>query len=204
MNNSDLIALAAIFLNLITLGIVIFQTKLSKNSFDISNSSFQKDKQIRELEILPKMHFVIHVQLRLEEWKEKVQNIKEQLEIAVENQNHQALKEISSLGRITPKGLVVRFMYEECPDWLSEVYITGAKYYYYVAAPLKDVWDEKENKGRMFLCEKNNEYSDSIIERCDESIYYLNQLLKYIEDAIPSVFLNSPESLADSKFLTEE
>lgn len=197
----EMVGIGALLLNTITLAIVFYQTKLSKKGFQLSKTSFDTDKKIREMSIVPKMYFVLHVQLKIEEWIYNIQKLKEEMEIALKDNNENALENIANKGLKTCKGLVNKFYYEKNPDWLSEIYIAGAKYYYYVFAPISGLWDEKNKKGRMNLL---NWDGDSLIARCDESEAHLKKLLEYINDFVPEVFKEVPDSISDYKFLSDD
>lgn len=200
MSIGEMIGIGALILNIITLIIVIYQTRLSREGFQLSKTSFDKDKRIREMSIVPKMHYVIYVQIQIEKWIDRIKVVKEEMELALKDGNNRALEHVASQGLKTCKGIVNKFYYENSPDWLSEIYMTGAKYYYYVFAPICELWDYNGNEGRMFLLE---EKGDSLIDRCDESEFHLRKLLEYIDDSVPSIFTEAPDSIPDDKFLSD-
>lgn len=199
---SEWLTLLAIALNLITLGVVISQTRIAKKSYDMSAESFKKDKQIREISLLPKMYFVIHVQIEFDKWIKTLNEIKTELEIVARDGSEQALKQIAEKGPKSCEGLVERFMYEKSPNWLAELYMSGAKHYYNSMTNLKSLWNDKTEKGNLFMI---NQYdvAESLIDRFKESIYFLEELKRYINDAIPDVILLTPDSISDDRFLSK-
>ena len=203
MTNGEIVGLVALILNIITLFIVIYQTRLSRKSFQISEISFKENNKVREMSIVPKMHFVIHVKIQIEKWIENIKNIREEMELAVKDNNDKALKQISKRGLKSCKGLVDKFYYEKSPDWLAEIYMASAKYYYSAYAPISNLWDEKENKGRLYALVKNSEYSETLIDRCNETEMQLTKLLGYINNVIPNVLMEVPESISDDKYLND-
>ncbi len=195
--NINLIVFYGLIVNFLTLVLVLMQTKISKDTLIIANQSLIDDKKIREIQMLPKMNFVIHVQIQLETWLIFLQQTREELELAIENDNGDALETISGYGEKIPEGIIDKFMYEHSPGWLSEIYEAGAQYYYACVTTLSSLWDMNEKKGRLPYC-------DSVIERFNEHIYAIEELLKYIHNTIPLVFLNAPARLSVDNFMAKD
>jgi hypothetical protein len=191
------LAVAAVVLNIITLLVVIYQTSLTRNSLKIANQAIEIGKEIRQLEMLPRADFVIRVRHDLEAWNEHLSKAAKLLEINIKEKNEQLYKEISQIAPNSPSGLIDRYMFENAPNWLSEIWITGARYYYSSTVNLYGLWDYELDK-------PNRRDYQAIIERCQESSFYIQRLLAYVDEIVPDVYLNCPASLSDEKFLTKD
>lgn len=202
-NISDILTIVALIFNFITLLIVLYQTKLSKEAYEISERAFNNDKMIKELEQLPKINFVIHVNIQFDKWIRYLTDVSEQLYIIKRDNNGVALKQISENAPKTCKGLVESSYYEQAPEWLQEIYMCGAKYYYNSTANLSNLWDNKNNLGRLDMLE-NKDGLESIIERIENSLQSIKELQGYINNKMPMVILNTPESISDRKYLSED
>ncbi|WP_372999765.1 hypothetical protein [Lutispora sp.] len=196
MSTSDIIALIALTLNLITLIIVIYQTNLTRKSVNIANESIDRDRKVRQLEMLPRANFIIHVGLRIDQWLDEIEQVREDLSLACKDENAIALREIAKRGLHSPKGLVDSSFYEKSPDWLAEIYMSAARFYYPCIGPLYELWDEEINKANFFICK-------SIIERCAETEVHLLKLRSYLINLIPDSYLEAPASLPDRSYLSD-
>ena len=94
-------------------------------------------------------------------------------------------------------------MYEKSPDWLAQLYMSGAKHYYNSMANLKYLWDENTGKGNLFMI-KHDDKSEDLIDIFEESIYFIEKLKNYIKDTIPDAVLLAPDSISDERFLSKE
>ena len=100
------------------------------------------------------------------------------------------------LGLDTPHGMVDKFMYEKGPPWLSTLLITAARYHYTVACNFAAFSRFKDD-------ESGFNATQSLLDRSQNSIAAIEEILGYLEDMIPDVVLNSPASIDDEKFLTD-
>jgi len=196
MNTNDIFALIALVFNLITLFIVIKQTNLTRKSVSFAKESIDRDRRVRQLEMLPRADFIIHVGLRIEHWLDEIKRVKGELDLAIKEENEMALREIAKRGFHSPKGLVDSGFYENSPDWLAEIYISAARFYYPCIAPLYELWDEERKKANFFMC-------DSILEKCVETEIHLLELRSYLKDLIPDSYLEAPASLPDRSYLSD-
>ena len=69
----DIATLVAVFINTIALIVVIYQTRIAKQSLTTTKKSIDDAKIQRQLETLPKFTWVIEVQVQLEHWKKDLQ-----------------------------------------------------------------------------------------------------------------------------------
>ncbi|HHY77502.1 MAG TPA: hypothetical protein GX498_03175 [Clostridiales bacterium] len=196
MSENWIMTIIALVLNLITFFIVVYQTKLTRESVSIAKESIDRDRKVRQLEMLPRANFIIHVSLRVNQWLDEVKQTKEEINLALKDENAMALKEIAKRVVHTPKGLVDRFFYEKSPDWLAEIYMSAARYYYSCIGPLFELWDDETNKANFFMCK-------SLIDRCDETEKNLLELKSYLKNLIPDSYIEAPASLPDRSYLSD-
>ncbi|MCF7794899.1 hypothetical protein K9M50_00870 [Patescibacteria group bacterium] len=188
--------IVALVVNTIALIVVIFQTIFTKRSLNITKQSIDDAKTQRQLENLPKFTWIIEVQVQLEHWKKDLQERLELLQKGINEKNNETIQKASNTKITQPKDLSLnKFLYDNMPTWLRELWISGAQYYYDAITPLFYVYkDEKPNY----------DYSQSWIdERGKDSLYALSKLLEYLKDMIPPVILNTPASLSDKDFLKD-
>lgn len=121
MNIAAKLSFGALLLNLITLGIVLWQTSITRSALLIADESNIRDIKTRQLETLPRANLIIYVQMKQDQWVDKIEKVKEQIEVALKDENPDAIKEISEIGLKAPKGLVDRFIYEKSTGWLAEI-----------------------------------------------------------------------------------
>jgi len=192
----EITTLIALLVNTIALTIVIYQTSIAKRTLTITKKSIDDAKTQRQLEILPKFTWVIEVQAQLEHWKKDLWERKDKLQKGLNEKNAEIVKDASNTRIKSPKDLSLnKFLYDNMPSWLRELWMSGAQYYYDAIAPLPYVYkDEKPNYS----------YAQSWLnERSEDSLQAISKLLEYLKDMVPQVILNTPASLSDKDFLRD-
>lgn len=192
----DIATLVALFINTIVLIVVIYQTRIAMQSLTATKKSIDDAKTQRQLEALPKFTWVIEVQVQLEYWKKDLQEKRDLLQKGVDEKNDEMFQKASNTRIKNLKDLSLdRFLYDNMPAWLRELWMSGAQYYYDAIATLPYVYkDEKSNYS----------YAGSWIkERCEDSLQAISKLLEYLKDMVPPVILNTPASLSDKDFLRD-
>ncbi len=192
---TDIATAVALVVNTLALLFVIYQTWLAKRSLSATRESLNEAKLERQLEVLPKFGWVIQVQADLEKWQKDLLEKQQQLEEAVRKTNGTVLRNIAEKSPKQPRELGLRkIVYDNMPSWIREIWISGAQYYYDAASPLLFVWRDGV---------PNFEYAEKwISERGEDSKKAISTLLKYTEDMVPPVILNTPASLSERDFLT--
>ncbi|MGV8131706.1 MAG: hypothetical protein ACP5N7_06425 [Candidatus Pacearchaeota archaeon] len=192
----DIATSVALVINLIALFWVIYQTELTKRSLTLTKQSIDDAKTQRQLEILPKVAWIIEVQVKLEFWEKDLQERTVMLQKGINEKNNVMIKSASETKIMNPKDLSLdRFLYDKIPSWLRELWMSGAQYYYDAIAPLSYAYKDKE---------ANYDYSQKWIdERSKDSLHALSTLLDYFENMIPPVILNTPTSLSNEDFLRD-
>ena len=194
MSVSDWAPIVALALNVAALGFVGYQTNLSRKSLDAAKQTIDDARRSRSLEILPRANWVIEVHWRLERWRSDLQKVGESLRAALKTKDDAILQEVAAGGLESPQGLVSRFTYENAPDWLVTIMMTGVQYYYDCRAPTLYLWNAEKEQPNYGLAEM-------LLESSGESVEEISTLLGYIDDMVPATYLGSPASLSDEKFL---
>ena len=65
----DIATLVALLINTIALIVIIYQTHIARQSLATTKKSIDEAKTQRQLEALPKLTWVIEVQVQLEHWE---------------------------------------------------------------------------------------------------------------------------------------
>ena len=192
----NIATLVALLINTIALIVVIYQTRIARRSLTVTKKSIDDAKTQRQLEILPKFTWVIEVQVQLEHWKKDLQEKKDMLQKGVDKKDKDMFKKASDTKIKSPKDLSLnRFIYDNMPSWLRELWMSGAQYYYDAIAPLPYVYKDVT---------PNYSYAQSWIkERSEDSLRAISKLLEYLKDMVPPVILNTPASLSDKDFLRD-
>jgi hypothetical protein len=193
---TDFLTIIALVLNFAALIVVMIQTILTRKALDTARTSIESSRKTRELEDLPRASLIIIVQNDLLKWKKELQDAISSLRIISQSQDSNELRTLGHRGLKSPKGLIIKYRYEHCPNWLSVIWVTGAQYYYNAKAPQCDLWNDRTNQ-------PNFNFVEMMISLYQKSIEGLTDLLAYIDDIVPKAYLESPASLNDESFLTD-
>lgn len=192
-----IITIITLIINLVATAFAIFQTWLAKKSLKAAKESIESSKTQRQLEILPKSGWVIQIQVHLERWQKDLADKQKALRLARENQDKDLMKKIASSGITDPKRLSLdRFMYDEMPAWLGEIWLSAAQYYYNTMPALHYIYEEGKEPKYDFILGMEN--------RCKESEEAIKSLLRYIKDMIPDVILETPASISNREFFRDQ
>lgn len=186
---STYIALIAVLINLITLVVVIRQTRYTSETLKKTNESFEASKIVYQLKNLPKANLIIKVQMYLNNWKQELIDV-----VNIINSNENDKNKIEKVVEKAPKSskLIDKYSFELMPLWLQELWMIGARYYYNSACLIKDMLDKE-----TLTLKKDSTYYK---ERFEESIDSISKIEKYIEEAIPDVYLHSPADSNDESY----
>lgn len=197
MNNFTGIAtVITLIINTAALLLVIYQAHLSKQALSATRKSIDDAKTERQLDVLPKINWIITVQVCLKNWEQSLQEKQVKLLRALNEKDDNILTALANTHIKSPKDLALdRFLYDNMPTWLREIWMSGAQYYYDAMAPMQCLW--KESVGAQYPI------ADSLNERCAESEKAISVLLEYIKDMVPQVILNTPASLSNETFFNQ-
>ena len=189
-----IIAIVVGVLNFFALAFLGWQTLLTRRSVQLAERSIQEGQRVRELSDLPKANLVIHAQLQIQKWRTDLQQLVED-EAYIRTQikaNDHALG--IKYGIKSPKGLIIKPLYDISPSWLQIIVITAAQYYYDCKALASSLSPTKEPELALSLL-------PDIVDRAKVGIIRMTELLSYIEKMVPEWYLESPASLKDSDFM---
>ncbi len=195
-NLSAILTIIALGLNFVALCVVAYQTYLNRRSLNLAKQSIDEDRRTRQIELLPRAHFIFEVQYHLKKWLEDIEKTITELQDAFDSKNLDLLIKISEKALKSPEGLVDKFSYEKGPRWLSEIWLASAQYYYDFNIPLRDLWSDKRQEPFWDL-------APDLIERGREHSYHISNLLGYIDQTVPESYAAAPASISDSKFLSD-
>jgi len=192
----EIITIITLIINIVVLAIVGFQTYYTKKSFNSTKESLKVAKEsielsriYRQLEQLPEKNAVIHVKNCLERWNDEIkQTIK-----YLEDEDKEKIIKLSEKKLIVKKELLDYYSYTEMKKWLAIIYATGVQYYYTSSCNYPYLYNKETEK---------IEY-EHYLQRFKESNYYLEILLKYIDEQIPKVFLKCPAKYNTVDFLKQ-
>lgn len=191
MELSDILIIAVLFLNLVAVSMVVYQAYLNRSAFTSAIKALDQDRKKRETELLPKAHYIFKTQFHLNRWQKSITDINAELKQAVETKDADTLKRLAAKALKSPKGLVQGFSFEKGPNWLVELLLAGAQYYFSYHASLSDLWDETHQAPVW------DAVSD-ILKTGEEYTFHLKNLLGYIDNAMPESYAEAPaEMLAD-------
>ena len=193
---SKILSLLALLLSLAALIVVSIQTVITRKTLDATRESIDLSRKVRELEMLPRANFVINVQNDLIKWNKEFQDTIDVLYTIYSKQDKVGLKSIAQKGLKSPKGLINKYLYEHCPNWLAVIWVTGAQYYYNAKAPQCELWNDRTD-------EPNFSFIEMMITRYQESIKGISELLVYVGEIVPNAYLESPASINDDSFLSD-
>jgi hypothetical protein len=190
MELSEILIIIVLFLNLIAILFVAYQTYLSRNSLLLTIKNLNQDRKKHDVELLPKAHFIFKAQFHLNRWLKSVTDINTELKKAIKIQDADTLKKLAGKALKSPKGLVDGFSFEKGPNWLVELLLAGAQYYFLYHAALNDLWDEVQQTPSW-------EKAPEIIKTGEEYSFHLKSLLNYIDQAIPESYAEAPAGIYD-------
>jgi len=194
MDLITILTIIALILNVVALCAVAYQTHLNRKALILAKESIDEGRKDRQIEMLPRAGLVLEARYLLNKWYADLEKLKIEIQQAQKSQIDSSLKKISEKAIKTPKGLVSKSFYENAPRWIIEIVLTGAQYYYDCHAPMKNLWLTKEQKPFWSL-------ALDLLERFNESLARIIELLSYIDHIVPEAYAHAPASLMDYDFL---
>lgn len=196
MTLAEKVTVVVLAANLIALLAVTYQIYQNRQSILLTKHSIDADRKIRQAQLLPSVHFVIHVQVLLKMWLNDIAEILEALENSLTGKDVAGAKEISRRALSSPKGLVKTFLYQKGPPWLSQVCMAAAQHYYGFHSVLSALQSASVN-------ETDCELVADVISEGKRSAMNIQSLLEYIDWIVPEAVAHAPASLNDNDFLSD-
>jgi hypothetical protein len=188
MDIGTIIAIVVGSVNLLALAFVAWQAMLTRKSVQMA-------QRTTEISDLPKANAVIHVQYYLNKWKTELEQI-----ITDEKYIRAQVRAADTTlgekyGLTTPKGLIIKPVYDSLPSWLQIICISAAQYYY----------DCKAHALLLSADEFNTEtklrHLSNTVDLARANASRIKEMLSYIEKMIPEWYLNCPASIQDDRFM---
>jgi len=191
----DIITIVTSIATLVVLGFTIYQAHLTRNTLIETKKSIDQEKVNRQISLLPKFEYIIEVEVELKYWQEELETRSKKLKKAFMKKDSTILEELSKTKTRSPSDLrLSKYQYDHMPDWLSQLWLSGAQYYFDAMASMQFLY--KDSKGEFGLAE-------ILFRRCDESSYSIAELRGYISNMIPDVILKTPASTRNSEFFKD-
>jgi len=187
MDAATVIAIFIGCINLVALVFVVRQTHLT-------HRLIQTSERVKQISDLPEVDAVIQLRIHIGKWKADLEQI-----IADERYiRAQVQKGDSELGKKygldTPRGLIIKPIYDELPRWMQVVLMTAAQYYYNCKVLASCLSSNEEPQFILRLLPE-------VIDRAKIGVSQMTESLSYIDDMTPQWYLNSPASIADWEFM---
>lgn len=183
-----IIAIVVGSVSLLTLAFVAWQTRLT-------HKSVQMAQRTTEISDLPKASAVIEVKNYLNKWKTELDQVitdEKYIKAQVQAADTTLGKKY---GLTTPKGLIIKPVYDSLPPWLQIICISAAQCYY-------------DCKGRALLLSSNDFNTEAklgllseIVDLATANASRIKKMLSYIEKMVPEWYLNCPASIQDDRFM---
>jgi len=187
MDAATIIAIFIGCINLVALVFVVRQTRLT-------HRLIQTSERVKQISDLPEVDAVIQLRIHIEEWKADLEQI-------IANERYiraQVQKGDSELGKKygldTPRGLIIKPIYDELPRWMQVVLMTAAQYYYNCKVLASCLSSNQEPQSTLRLLPE-------VIDRAKIGVSQMTESLSYIDDMAPQWYLNSPASIAEREFM---
>lgn len=186
MDTATTIAIVIGVVNLLALAFVAYQTMLTRKSVQMA-------RRTTEISDLPKASAVIWAQTFVSKWKSELEQIiSDEKTIRMQVQAGDPTLG-DKYGLKTPKGVILKPVYDSLPPWLQIIVISAAEYYYECKSLASALSDEKPDFALRLLPE--------VINRAKLGVSRITEMLSYIDNMVPEWYLNSPASIQDDKFM---
>ncbi len=159
--------LVALILNLVTLMVVGYQTRLTKNAIRTTDRQLSLSVRANQIEMLNHPYRVIAVLNSFESWLAELERDVSALETSGRSPklwnrfwgwrerlvlwNNPAIEKCSTRGLDSPRGLVVTGEYEDMPIWLQTLLMAGVQHYYVAKSFLPFLWDDRPAHSARWL-----------------------------------------------------
>lgn len=193
MSATEIATIVALLLNAGALGVVAYQTSLTRKSLIATDRAVGLSVKTIQVEMLPNANWVITVRVSLEGWRADLQETAAACRDALEGRDSAQVKALAGRGLMSPRGLVKRYSAEHMPSWLSTIWLAAAQYYYNAKSAQPYLWRADEDGPDFRIV-------PDFVTRCEHSIRGLDGLLELIGDVVPDVYSESPASLNDDRF----
>ena len=131
MELSEILIIIVLFLNLIAILFVAYQTYLSRNSLLLTIKNLNQDRKKHDVELLPKAHFIFKAQFHLNRWLKSVTDINTELKKAIKIQDADTLKNLPAKRLKAQRGLWMGFPLKKAPTGWWNFFWPGLSIIFY-------------------------------------------------------------------------
>jgi hypothetical protein len=197
MDTATIIVIVIGCVNLGALIVVAWQTWLTRRSVKLSQQNLQIAQSVAEIDDLPESGSIIWVQTFLQRWVEELDEIIKD-EAQIRNAILSGKRGIGKkYGLDTPKGIVMKPIYDGLHKWLQIIVMAAAQYYYYGKSCAHQLSGESlsEYKSDFIL-----RLLPDVIKNCEFACTEIKKMQALIKNKVPQWYLNSPARIQDSEF----
>lgn len=195
LSTMDIITIITSIATLVALGFTVYQAILTRDTLLETKKSIDQEKVNRQISLLPKFEWIIQVEVELKMWQETLEGKNKKLNEAVVNKDEDILKELSKSRFKKPSDLnLSRYQYEKMPEWLSQLWLSGAQYYYQGLGSMEYLYSDSK---------PNYHLAKMLISNTSTSSYAISELRGYISGMIPEVILETPASINSGEFFKD-
>lgn len=191
----DMMAIVTSFVTFVALCVTIYQARLTRKGLAETRKSIDQEKMNRQISMLPKFDWIIQVDVELNQWQKELKKRSARLKEAMEKKDSTILEELSKSRTNRPSDLrLSKYEYDHMPDWLAQLWLSGAQYYYDAMASMQALY--KDGKAEFGLAEL-------LLQRSVECSHSISELRGYIADMVPDVILETPASVNNAEFFRD-
>src|SRR5690606_20563254 len=108
----------------------IYQAKTAARSLEVTRNSIDQEMRNRQISLLPKFDWIIQTDVELSAWENRLKDESMKLKELHKNKDFEKIDIRRKL--ITRPGdlYLSKYQYENMPDWLSQLWLSGAQYYF--------------------------------------------------------------------------
>lgn len=186
MDTATIIAIIIGALNLLALMFVAYQTRLTRKSLQLV-------KRTTEISDLPEADAMLWAQTFVNKWKAELEQI-----ISDEKTIRRQVETGDSTlgdkyGLKTPKGIIIKPVYDSLPTWLQIIVMSSAQYYWECKSAASLLSGEKPEFILRLL--------PDVINRAKTGVARITEMQLYVENIVPEWYLNCPASMQGDRFM---
>ena len=187
----EMITTVVLLVNVGALVFVGIQTRLTRRALALAEKTFRESQRTKEILDLPQGSLMLTLKAEINMWREKLQAIIDN-ENSIRAQLKKGNKTLGSeYGRESPKGIIIRCIYDNSPGWMQVIYVSAAQYYFHC-------------KGAAFSLLSMPQISDNCVDDLVKTARWgvrrISEILTYIDERLPEWYLECPARISESKF----
>jgi len=180
-------------ITIITLLFVAYQVylnketlKLTEKTLDMTKVNIESEQKLRTIQHLNDINKATNVNAFMQVCLNTLNKLILDLNSILEHHDKEKAEKIYMKYNVPFKDIFIyNNLISELPEWLNQLYITSASYYYHGLRYAISIWDPCNEKLRVDLI-------NFVINDIKKDINSIKELSEYILDFIPEVFYECP------------